>query len=476
MIDLLKKQRLSSVLGLAFDGNRLEMVVLRRTNGHFQTQQSLSVTLALSPLTGDPELVGREIKNHLEQAGIRERRCAVCLPLSWVMTLQTPLPDLPEADLASFLEIEAERGFPMGSESLMITHSRCDSGKEQHATFLGIPRSNVATLEQALKSAKLQPVSFSIGILALQSPDKEDSLTLSLGANSVELMVSCGHGIAALRCLDGMTEAEGAQQKLDIDVVAREIRITLGQLPNAFQSAIRTLKIFGRGDAARRFVTELTPRAEAMGLRVEAVERCSSSYFGNVMPTESPLTPALALAALHLGGTPQPFEFLPPKVHPWQQLISTRLSSKKLGYIGAGAGSLVLCVLIAFGVQQWKLSSLQTQWKKMEPSVKQDESNRQQIRKFRPWFDESFRTLAILKTLTEAFPQDGYVSAKTFEIRDSSTVSVSGVARDNQAFLKLQDNLRASKGIKGVTFEQLRGQSPIQFTINFQWEGAANAN
>ena len=47
----LKKQGASSVLGLALDGNRLEAVVLRRLNGALQVQQSLTATLALSPLT-----------------------------------------------------------------------------------------------------------------------------------------------------------------------------------------------------------------------------------------------------------------------------------------------------------------------------------------------------------------------------------------------------------------------------------------
>ena len=78
MVDLLKimpkRQRLSSLLGLALDGSRLDGVVLRRTNGSLQVQQSFSVTLSLDPLTAAPELVGREIRNHLEAAGVRERR------------------------------------------------------------------------------------------------------------------------------------------------------------------------------------------------------------------------------------------------------------------------------------------------------------------------------------------------------------------------------------------------------------------
>ncbi len=52
--NIFKKRVPSSILGLALDGNRLEAVVVRRLNGSLQVQQTLGVTLALSPLTGDP--------------------------------------------------------------------------------------------------------------------------------------------------------------------------------------------------------------------------------------------------------------------------------------------------------------------------------------------------------------------------------------------------------------------------------------
>jgi len=119
-----KKQRPSSILGLAFDGNRLEIAAVRRTNGHFQVYKTASAQLALSPLTGDPELVGREIRNVLDEAGIREKRCVVGIPLSWMLTLQVSIPELPEADIESFLQIEAERGFHSGPEALVIAEYR----------------------------------------------------------------------------------------------------------------------------------------------------------------------------------------------------------------------------------------------------------------------------------------------------------------------------------------------------------------
>ena len=45
------------------------------------------------------------------------------------------------------------------------------------------------------------------------------------------------------------------------------------------------------------------------------------------------------------------------------------------------------------------------------------------IKQYRPWFDESISGLSILRRLTESFPQDGSVTAKTLEIRDLNLVT-----------------------------------------------------
>src|SRR5471032_2668515 len=120
-----KRKRLSSVLGLALDGSRLDGVVLRRTGDSLQLLQSFSATLALDPLTAAPDLVGREIRNHLDAAGVRERNCIVGLPLKWALITHTELPQLAEADAESLLQMEAERSFPCDVSTLRMSDSRC---------------------------------------------------------------------------------------------------------------------------------------------------------------------------------------------------------------------------------------------------------------------------------------------------------------------------------------------------------------
>src|SRR4051812_37777618 len=220
-----RKRQLTSILGIALDGSRLEAVVVRRGNNSLQVQQSASVNLSLDLLTADVELVGTEIRNQLDAAGIRERDCIVGLPLRWALTTHAEVPELAEEDVASFLQIEAERGFAADVETLQFAASTCrfGAGKRQ-ALLVGIPRNHVTRLEEVLRAAKLRPISFSLGIVALQPPGVESSngvVALRIGESHVGLQLTSANGVAALRALEGALEIEGGKKVLHADFVAR---------------------------------------------------------------------------------------------------------------------------------------------------------------------------------------------------------------------------------------------------------------
>ena len=466
-----QKQRASSVLGLAFDGARIEGVVLRRTNGSLQVQKTFAGALSQLPFSGDPEVLGREIRAHLDGAGIRERRCVVALPLGSALSMVIQVPELPEADVASFLEIEAERSFPYGQEALLTSTARFQSAGKRQATLVAFQRSELSALEKALRGAQLKPLSFSLGIAAVQKPESASSngaLALMIGGNSVDLQVTVDGGIVSLRSLDGAFGVEGSEKSISSDLLAREVRITLGQLPEAFRSSVRTVRIFGSGDLVRRLVNEFTPRAQALGLQVECVGQYAAQEYARKIPVNTPVSPAFSVAARYLSGETTAFEFLPPRVKPWQQL-ATRFSSGKLVWAGGTAGAAAAVVGGAFLFQQWQLSHLSSQWTRMSSNVAELEDLQQQIRKYRPWYDETLASLIILRKVTEAFPAEGVVTAKTLEIRELSSVTCSGTASDNQALLRVLDQLRASREVSNLKVDQVRGKTPMQFTFNFQW-------
>jgi len=106
--------------------------------------------------------------------------------------------------------------------------------------------------------------------------------------------------------------------------------------------------------------------------------------------------------------------------------------------------------------------------------VREVEDLQGRLKRFRPWFDDSVRGLLVMKTLTEAFPEDGAVTAKNVEIRDVGVVVCTGSAKDSTALLRTLDKLRAAREVTDVQVDQLRGKSPLQFTFNFRWDAAGH--
>ena len=470
---LLKRNNLSSVLGLALDGNRLEVMALRRPNGSLEISKSFSISLSLDPLTNDPELVGREIRNHLEAAGVRERRCVLGLPVKWAYLLHVNLPELTEEDVPGFLQIEAERGFPCDPETLMVATACYHSPKgESQATLAGVPWNHLTAMENVLRCAQLKPVSFALGTTSLQPAETKDGsgiLALVIGSNQVELQVTSGGGIAALRTLEGAMEMQGAQMVLQPEVITREVRITLGQLAPETRESVRRIRLFGAPQVVEDLAEELRERFQPAGVRVETVTSYAPGEFGLQLPPAVPVSQAFSLAANYLANRRSPFEFLPPKVSAWEKWMA-RYSSGTLQRAAIAAVVLLLGLGGAFAYQQWQLLHLGSHWETIKPRVRVLEGIQQRIHAYRPWFDNSLRSLSILRQLTMAFPEEGVVSAKSIEIREPNVVTCSGITRDNQELLKTMERLRTAAPVADIKVVQVRGKAPLQqFSFEFHW-------
>jgi hypothetical protein len=469
------------LLGLGFEGGRMEAVLARRNEGSVTVQGRANVALSLDPLTNDPELVGREIRKHLDEAGLRSRDAVVCLPTAWALSLTIKLPDLPEADLRSLLDLEAERGFPCSPDTLIRAESRyrTPSG-ESYATLLGVPRQNIARLEDCLRAANLRPASFSLGLAALAGADvpadpaTEGVLVLAPSPSGVGLLVTCGGALAVLRTLEGGVELVNGETQVQSEQVLCETRITLGQLPPELRAAVRRVQVLGRSDDADALAEHLRPRATALGLPTDQVRELGTEETGLRLPHGTALSGPLRLAVHRLAGRPTPLEFLPPRVSQWQQL-KAKYATGRFAWAGAAAGAAAAIVFAVFFFQQWQIWRWSARWSAMQTRVRGLQQIQQQIRTYRPWYDESLRSLSILRRLTEAFPEDGTVSAKSVEIRGPTKVTCSGSARDTDALFKAMDQLRTAPEVSNVELDSTRGKAPVEFTFNFQWtaEGIA---
>jgi hypothetical protein len=134
--------------------------------------------------------------------------------------------------------------------------------------------------------------------------------------------------------------------------------------------------------------------------------------------------------------------------------------------------------LLAFLVQQSLLWYWGHRWHSIEKRVYALEDTQTNIRKFRSWYDASYRELSILRRLTEAFPEDGTVSAKQIVIRDANkpgeslTVTCSGTTRSRTALARVKEKLRGGGNVKEIEDGPERGTSPIEFEFKLTWSEA----
>ena len=253
--------------------------------------------------------------------------------------------------------------------------------------------------------------------------------------------------------------------------MARELRITLGQLPDDARESVRNLKVFGADELAEELYEQVRPRAEALGLRAQLVKEFAPLEFGVALPGQTAASAALALVMRHVTGKSAGWEFLPPRVSRWQQFAAQQ-GARKIVYVAAVLGLAALATAGMFIWQQLQLNELNQRWDGMKTRVAQIDDMNAKIRKYRPWFDESFRTLTILKMLTEAFPEDGSAALKSIEIRDRSGVTCTGTVRNSETWTKVTDRLRGSPQITKIEMKNLKaGQKgqPMDLTFSFHW-------
>ena len=393
------------------------------------------------------------------------------MPAEWVLSLHHQLPELPPEDIQSFLSLEAERGFPSSPEQLQLALSNHRTPTAAYATQLAVSRDQLDRLEAVLAAAQLRPVHLALGIAALPEAlgsEGRGNLTVLVGEAGVTLLVAAGGGIVALRTLDNVIESEGSERRVLADVVARELRITLANLTEDLRGELRQVRIVGTGSLTEQLVRELETHLRGWGLEVRRLSTANGIEHGVKMLGEAPFGVTLSLAVEQLSERPSQINFLPPKPTFWQQL-STRYSGRRLVYGGATAGAVATIVCGLFLVQTVQLAGLRSDWNTMEAKVRELDELQGRIRTFRPWYDPNLTSLGILQRVTEAFPEEGTVTAKIVEIRHQSAVNVSGTTRDNAALLKTLDQLRAAPEVGDVKVETISGKSPMQFTFNFQW-------
>jgi len=477
----------SSLVGLSLEPGRLRVAVLRRSGNRLQVRRAMVAPLSLDPLANDPELVGQEIRNHLVAAGVRERRCLVCVPLKWALTACVALPDLSDEDAESYVALQAEREFPFALEDLRLSSSRHQTQDGRKGALLAAIQANsLGRLQKALKVARLRPVAATFGMLSAVGDGAqadEGKIVLFAGPEGVDLAVWAGGGFVALRPLGEMRGTEEDEKRFDAEGIVRQVRITLGQLPEDLRTTIAAVEVAGPLAMTQALVADLRQPATRIGLPVETATLASEAAAANgcgmdAMGDEEAarFAPLLCVTARRLRGRALDFEF--PLATPSRlRVIGGRISSRWTAWLGSAAAALILVIGAAFLVQSWRLARLESAWKKIEPQATEAQALRDRLREYQPWFESSPEVLTIMRRLAEALPEEGSVWITSLGIDGLSDVSCSGKARENRVWLETLDRLRASDGIEDVKVLSIRdnpGEAGLlQFALQFRWNPGA---
>jgi hypothetical protein len=461
------KRHPHSVLGLTLGDGQLRAVHVVRSKEAMKVVNSVSAALSLDLLHPEPELIGREIRNHLDAAKIHERTCVVAVPASWIMSQHTKIPALSPEDLDSFLAIEAERSFPYDAAQLQISRSVHRSAEAAHVTQLAVRRDRLEHLAAVLKAARLKPVSFTLGLAALPgvvAPPGKGRITVAVEPKGATLLVSAGGGIAAFRTCDAAIVSEAGETLVNGGAVARELRVTFEQVSPDLRSDLRELWLCGDTTMVGQLAESLGTWPETAGLKIADGGSLNDRLADQI---------AEGVARHWLAPADPGIEFLPPRPGRWSAMMA-RYNSKRLATAGLVAGGAVALVLVVFGWQEIRLRLLRSEWKGMQAQVAALSEIQDRIREYRPWYDRSFPDLRILARVTQCFPDSGSVTARSFDIHHVATVTtvnISGTARDDRALLRTQEQLRKAKEIQGLKVESISGKIPAQFTFTFRWIG-----
>lgn len=447
-----------ALLALTFTGESLLARLVR--DSETAAPANVCIPLSETALLEDPKKAGTALAAALAQAGLHERRCAVCLPPSWALSTSADLPEVAPEDLRGYFELRAEREF--SAADMRLAHSAWTlPGGQRRATLAALPAKRVEALEQCLAAAGLRLVCLTLALDNCLPPRPEPTLHLLARENApADILLTAGGGCALLRAL----AASG-----DPSVLGRELRITLGRLPEPLRPLVRHARLIG-------------PHPEAVRATLEA------GGFESILevPAE-PGAAAVSAARQWLSGQPVPFDFVQPEPDrlPPQLRHLERFNTPRNRRLAASAAALLFLPLFLFLWRCHTESRLTAEWNGMKTTVGELETLQQKIRQLRPWYDPAPRKLQALRTLVTVFPERGDLWTRSVALGgdkpdtgarntpvspDTVVVSVSGFARGDTALMALQDSLRKQPGVSTVQRKQTRGNNPIQFSLIFKWQ------
>ena len=459
LVDIKNRCRATGVLAITLESERIAVDYVRRNGDEARAVQSLSVPVGSPEILNDPVKAGTALAEALDSAGVRERNCVVCVPPGWALTSSTDLPELGDEDLRGFLELHAEREFSVSAGDLRLGYCAYSlPGNKRRATLAALSAKKVEAVEQMIEVSRRHASSISLALNKCAA-QPQPMLHFLTNGNHTDLVITAGGGVAGLRSLPGPLVT--GDTAFDPAAFCRDVRITLGRLPDTVRQQIRRAEFAG---SSAQNLCQAT-RLGLMGMGIESPE-CSQTP---VRVGPEPPGAAVESARLQLLHQPVPFEFVVPETKRWQVMLQRFDTSRRRQLLVAAAALVLLPILLLFIRAQME-NHLTGEWNAISSQAADLDDLQKEIHEFRPWFKTSPENLQLFEGLVSSFPSQGDVWAKSIQVGKDYQVTCTGFARTQPALMAMMDRLRARHDVSGLQVQQIRGENPIQFSIIYQWE------
>jgi hypothetical protein len=456
------KFRAASVLTITIESDRLILDLIKRQNGSCVLLQSVPLSLSAESIVQNAEAAGKNLATALASAKIRERQCVVCLPPQWALAAQIDLPALETEDLYGYLELQAERKFPMPASELKLAYCPYTTPEgHRKASLAAISSKRVDAVKQMLEAAGCKTVSISLGLdfcINQNGNQNSGSIQFLANGNHIDFVVSAGGGIVGLRSLP-FPSSQSTDKTIDPKWLYQELRMTLGKLPQDMVKEVREVhfpKSFPSIETKAREIQEVLHQLNIQG-----------GIIGSKTNTGSL---SIKTADRYLHKKPVAFEFITSQNSQFETILKW-FGPKRRRWIVLTPIVLLAIPMIAFVVQSNKENQLQAEWKKMKPSVDALDVLQNKLRQFRPWFNPAPQSIQILDGLMSIFPEQGDVWAKSIEIKENSKIVCEAFSKTEPARLEFLERLRKRPEVTELAVQQIHGgKTSQQFSFTFIWK------
>ena len=457
----LKKRILpEAAMAITLESDKLAATLVSQEHGG---RELFSIPVGADAVTNDPEKSGKALAAALSAAGVRQKRCVVCVPPGWALTASTELPEMPAEDLRSFLELRAEREFPIAVDELRIAHSpyTLPDGKRR-TTLAAVPSKRMEAVEKMLAVAGCRAVSVSLALDECLAEPKPALHFLANGTHT-NVIVTAGGGVVSMRSL--ASAGPSAETPFDAAAFYREVRITLGRLPEPIRQQVREAHFGGTPSSAQRLCDATSDQLLQLG--IETVDRPEGGTGGKQSSSEA----AVKAAQCFLHKQPVAFEFVVPEVKQWKVMLERMNLGGRRRLVAIVVGAVALLVVVVVIRSQIE-GYYQRRWDRMKDTVADLGALQQKIRVYHPWFQGAPVTVQTIDSLASVFPEQGDVWAKDLRITEGGQVTCTAFAKNDAAVAALRDRLISHPGVSAVATEgeRVSGGSPIQFTITFKYD------